>query len=346
MLLHPRNPRVWILGALALAAGGALLVARAGWDDVRNLPMRVATGWVAPRPGATVQLRRPERRGLQDLGARLAARIVWSSNRSGNHELYLLETATGQVRLLTEDPHVDFASRFSPDGRTIVFARSRREWVSFREIDGWDLWLVGIDGSGERRLVEHGYHPRWTADGRAVVFHRGARVLRVDVATGTEELLWDGGDLDVGDPELDPSGRYLATGIGGQGARVVDLQTGAYARLTDDHVCQTTWVPGAGELLWVAPAGNGGTRVMRGTPDGARAEVFMDLPGERSHEYFPVLSNDGRWMVWAAAAEGHEHDRADYEIYLWEAGTDWSTATRLTFHTGNDQWPDIFVPGG
>jgi hypothetical protein len=44
----------------------------------------------------------------------------------------------------------------------------------------------------------------------------------------------------------------------------------------------------------------------------------MDLPGAYSHEYFPKLSNDGRWLVWGAAAEGHEHDRADYEIFVWE----------------------------
>ena len=27
-------------------------------------------------------------------------------------------------------------------------------------------------------------------------------------------------------------------------------------------------------------------------------------------------------------------------------GSEWTTATRLTFHTGNDQWPDIYVTAG
>ena len=44
----------------------------------------------------------------------------------------------------------------------------------------------------------------------------------------------------------------------------------------------------------------------------------MDLPGAYSHEYFPRVSNDGRWLVWGAAASGHEHDRADYEIFVWQ----------------------------
>ena len=68
-----------------------------------------------------------------------------------------------------------------------------------------------------------------------------------------------------------------------------------------------------------------------------------DLPGAYSHEYFPKISNDGRWLVWGAAAEGHEHDRADYEIFVWEIGTPWERAVRLTHYPGNDQWPDLWV---
>ena len=63
-----------------------------------------------------------------------------------------------------------------------------------------------------------------------------------------------------------------------------------------------------------------------------------------SHEYFPRVSNDGRWLVWGAAASGHEHDRADYEIFVWQIGRPVSEAVRLTHHPGNDQWPDIHVP--
>ena len=38
-------------------------------------------------------------------------------------------------------------------------------------------------------------------------------------------------------------------------------------------------------------------------------------------------------------------DIADYEIYLWEVGSPFEKAVRLTYHSGNDRWPDIFVPG-
>jgi hypothetical protein len=85
---------------------------------------------------------------------------------------------------------------------------------------------------------------------------------------------------------------------------------------------------------------------MTAAPDGTDRRVLMDLPGARSHEYFPKLSNDGGWLVWAASAEGHEHDRADYEIFLWRVGTPWGQAIQLTQHPGNDQWPDLWMRPG
>jgi len=60
--------------------------------------------------------------------------------------------------------------------------------------------------------------------------------------------------------------------------------------------------------------------------------IFMDLPGRRSHEYFPQVSSDGKWLVWAATQRGHDHDIADYEIYLWKS-VHRRRCCRLTFHS-------------
>ena len=75
---------------------------------------------------------------LTRLGQAIHGRLVWSSNRGGNHDLYLADASTGSVRRLTRHPHVDYFSRFSPDGTQISFLRSRRSWVSFRE-----NWMAG-----------------------------------------------------------------------------------------------------------------------------------------------------------------------------------------------------------
>ena len=49
--------------------------------------------------------------------------------------------------------------------------------------------------------------------------------------------------------------------------------------------------------------------------------------------------------MWGASAGGHEHDRADYEVFVWRIGEPWGTATRVTYSPANDQWPDLFVDG-
>jgi Tol biopolymer transport system component len=364
--------RTVILGSLAaLVVSAGAMVALPRVTD--GLPKSLATAarlperlWTrvwsprVPKRDRLAGLTAPERDTVRALTGRINARMVWSSNRSGNHELYLLDLVEGSVRRLTNNPAVDFFSRFSPDGRQIVFVRSQREWVSARDPTAWDVYLIGVDGSGERRIAVGGYHPTWTADGTAVVFLRGTRLFRYDVATGRETLALDvanelPGVEEFGDAELAPDGRRWAFPLRGHfkgglgltgsfsGAAVLDSTTRKLILLTTEQACETTWAPDGQRLLWVETGGHGGTRVMTGRSDGTDRQVFMDLPGAYSHEYFPKLSNDGRWLVWGAAAEGHEQDRADYEIFVWEVGTPVERAVRLTHHPGNDQWPDLWV---
>jgi hypothetical protein len=146
-------------------------------------------------------------------------------------------------------------------------------------------------------------------------------------------------------PELSPDGSRLAVTVRSRryhGVAVVDLASRAVTPLSEVNACQITWLPGSSRLLWMESLGNGGTQITAGGP-GRPRETFMDLPGPYSHEYFPRVSSDGGWLVWGAAARGHEHDRADYEIFVWRIGQPVSEAVRLTHHPGNDQWPDIHV---
>lgn len=345
--LRSRWLALFLLAGALVVSGAWLLGMLPEWDDVANLPTRLATSWVAPDTSQSVAVEDREERALTRLQRRMGrGRIVWSSNRSGNHELYLIDVAERSVRRLTDHPNVDFSSRFSPDGEWIVWARSQREWVSFRETEAWDLWLMRVDGSEARRVVRNGYHPTWGPDGGSIVFQRGVQILELELASGDERVLMDGQEAfpgsRVGDAALHPSGELLTFSVLQHGAVAGPLADERWARLTSAQVCQTRWVPGSRQLLWVDPSGNGGTRIMQSSLDGERQEVLMDLPGPRSHEYFPNLSPDAEWLVWGASAEGHEHDRADYEIYAWRVGSPWEDALRLTFYSGNDQWPDVW----
>jgi WD40 repeat protein len=355
-----------IVAGLAIAASGGIVLALPrvsphlphSLATVANLPERLVVRLFPPRVPRKVRLAgltRAERNAVDALARRVRGLIVWSSNRTGNHELYLVDLRTGVLRQLTHTPQVEYFSRFSPDGGRILFTRSQRDYVSPREPTAWDVYVMNVDGTGERLLARNGYTPQWVPGADAIIFMRGDRVLRLDLeqgGPGRESVLLDGpategirGGMET--PELSFDGTRLAVTVRSNlygGVAVVALETRAVTRLSPGQACQITWIPGSSNmLLWMEPGGNGGTQIVNGGP-GRPRQVLMDLPGAYSHEYFPRLSNDGRWLVWGAAASGHEHDRADYEIFVWPIGQPMSEAVRLTHHEGNDQWPDIYVP--
>ena len=118
---------------------------------------------------------------------------------------------------------------------------------------------------------------------------------------------------------------------------------GDVERVSGGDSCQLTWSPDDAFVYLVDSGGHMGTRILRFVPGADRRTRWLDMPGPYSHEYFPRLSQDGNYLVLGASAGGHEHDVADYEIFLWQVDTPNEDAVRLTFHTGNDSWPDIHI---
>ncbi|MGH7822352.1 MAG: TolB family protein [Candidatus Binatia bacterium] len=328
------NARRLILGLAG--AGAVVLGAALAATSLYRRYVPPAAGEAAPA----------EEENFAAAAARFSGTIVWSSNRSGSHEIHRLDLRGGKARLraLTDSPYVDTFPRFSPDGRKILFNRSREHWVSFRDPDRWDVWIMESDGRGQRRVAEHGYHASFAPDGRAIVFDRRGTVVRTELDGGRETVLVDVGKELGGraqEPELFGGG--LALTVRGRGRRafgVYDLERRRFREMRGDS-CQINWWPGGERLVWVEAEGNGGNRIVWGTP--AKATTLIDLPGSRSHEYFPRASRDGRWLVWGATTTGHEHDRADYEIFLWKVGDPPASAIRITRHTGNDQWPEVWA---
>ena len=79
----------------------------------------------------------------------------------GQHDLVRLDWPGGKLSRLTTDPHVDRSPKISPDGTRVAFARSRLPWVSFRNNDEWDVWVLDLATGRERRLAERGAEPDW-----------------------------------------------------------------------------------------------------------------------------------------------------------------------------------------
>jgi len=110
--------------------------------------------------------------------------------------------------------------------------------------------------------------------------------------------------------------------------------------------CELSWSADGSRLFQVATDGKDGTnRFINVDPETLQVSTLVNLSGEFTHEYWPKESHDGEYLIFGASRDRqfHEHDTQDYEIFLWKRGSDPSKARRLTFHTGNDNWPDVYI---
>ena len=325
---------------IGLAVVLAFLVAALGWRAQLK-----AGAKEAPGAGEIGRMGAADHAALAATWKNQRGFMVWSSTMYGQHDLVRMDWPSGRLLRLTTHPNVDRSPKISPDGTRVVFARSRMEWVSFRNNDDWDVWLLDLESGRERRLSERGAEPGWTGDGRAVVFQRGGRELvQADAATGAEMVLLGNreGRIWTG-PSLDPrGGRVAVTVRGGQrSTSIFAVPDGAEAQVAGG--CQLAFVPDGQWLVLVEDGGRMKNRICRVDRNGQNLATLLDMPGEWSHEYFPRVSNDGALLAFGAAREGHEHDVADYEIFLWRIGDPPAGAARVSFHAGNDQWPDVWV---
>jgi eukaryotic-like serine/threonine-protein kinase len=133
------------------------------------------------------------------------SRIAFSSNRSGNLDLWLLETRTGALRQVTDDPAQDWDPGFTPDGKQLL-------WSSDRS-GNLEIWIAGTDGSGARQLTHDGVdaeNPTMTRDGRYVVYTSGnpkqPGVWRIRPDGSDGRRIVEGAALV---PQVSPDGRHV-----------------------------------------------------------------------------------------------------------------------------------------
>jgi eukaryotic-like serine/threonine-protein kinase len=131
-------------------------------------------------------------------------RVIFSSRRSGNLDIWELTLATGAVRPLTDDPGEDWDPALSPDGRQLLWSSNRS--------GTYEIWIADADGSNPRRITSDGdaENPTATPDGQWIVYASGAPAnvglwkIRADGTQATR--LVAGYQLN---PEVSPDGEHV-----------------------------------------------------------------------------------------------------------------------------------------
>jgi len=94
--------------------------------------------------------------------------VIFSSNQSGNLDLWEVSTKTGSSHRITDDPAEDWDPSFTADGKQIVWSSNRS--------GHFEVWIAGADGSGARQLTQDGVdaeNPTVTPDGDWIVYSSG-----------------------------------------------------------------------------------------------------------------------------------------------------------------------------
>jgi TolB protein len=134
-------------------------------------------------------------------------RLVFSSDRSGNQDLWIMPAEGGEMTQLTTHPTPDWNPRWSPDGAEIAFYAYR---TGNREI-----WVMPSAGGPARQLTFHpaeDIYPTWSPDGQKIAFtsRRGSdRDIWIVAAEGGEARQVTSDSQQDGPPEWSPDGLWL-----------------------------------------------------------------------------------------------------------------------------------------
>jgi eukaryotic-like serine/threonine-protein kinase len=125
--------------------------------------------------------------------------FAYSSNRSGNFEIYVRRVEGGQEINVTNDPADDVQPAFSPDGTAIAFVSTRSSRTSLIKTGfafgptglnsrtyGGDIWVTPALGGRARRVAEDGNFPVWRPDGRTIAYVSGTESHRAILERPTE----------------------------------------------------------------------------------------------------------------------------------------------------------------
>ena len=161
-------------------------------------------------------------------------RIVFTSTRDGDLELYTMALDGSDVRRITNRLGYDGGAFFSPDGTKLVwrahYPETPEDQADYRALLADDLirptvlelWVANADGSDARQVTNYGkatFAPFFHPDGNRIVFSsnmddpsgRDFDIYMVGVdGTGLERVTFTPG-FD-GFPMFSPDGRYLAFG--------------------------------------------------------------------------------------------------------------------------------------
>lgn len=337
-LATSRPPRFY--GAIAAVA---VLVA-AMEIGLAHLPVLASRGAKnADRPGPDDLQRRAAFAGAFGGG------LVFDSSRSGSFGIWRMNADGSGASVLADTNQQEMYPDPSPNGRWIAYARA----VTLSRFSPSEIRVCHPDGSGDRKIADDGTFPTFGPDGQTVYFERNRNlVMAASLAGGEPRQVFPGSqgfDGQVVKPRISPDGKRVTfiSDCGGRSGWQVwtaNLETGEARHLGAG--CEPGWFPDGARIVHVQEQGmKERTGIVTRSAAGGEASMLMDGDAPRGHEYFPVITPDGRWLLWGACPPGrHDHLGLDSNYQLFARALPDGAPVRLTFDGASCRWVKRLPP--
>jgi serine/threonine protein kinase len=174
--------------------------------------------------------------------------VLFSSNRTGNNDVWRLDRETNHLSQLTAHDQTDWDPLLTEDGQTLLWSSNRT--------GAFEIWASAPDGTRGRQLTSlksSAQNPTATPDGKVVFFtlseHPKAGLWRVNIdGTGGRDIVRE---TPTRWPEVSPDGKYVLYVTNSQsGASVIHVVDIATEKLIPFSIDVGTGASGNGRARW------------------------------------------------------------------------------------------------
>jgi Tol biopolymer transport system component len=269
-------------GALAASASGVVVFRQGGSAPQSEFAWFDRAG----RKLATVPSSTPSdgfNSSMSPDGRWLAFSSLSETAKGRTADTWLLDLERGVPSRFTSHPMFDINPVWAPDSRTLAFASNRPR--SDGSSQAFDVYLKPVDGSGrEEYLVGHagGDPPSdWSADGRFILYHRGARgqpdIWAVRVEGDRQPFPVVATAFNESNGQFSPDGNWIAYQSNESGRSEIYVQPfpgpGARLRVSRDGGDQVRWRRDGKELFFLTLDDRLMAMPIRLGPDAGSAEI-------------------------------------------------------------------------
>ena len=276
------------------------------------------------------------------------AQIAFSSNRTGNFEIYLMDANGDNQRRLTNYRHTDGSPSWSPDGRRIAFTSTRDGTFGIRGPD-FEICVMDVDGTNQRNLTNNLHQetdPTWAPDGKHIAYastiDRNFEIYVMDTDGRNRRRLTNSGDVRIHDwdPSWSPDSKRIAFTSNRDGNKeiyVMDADGSNQRRLTNSgdahiHNWDPSWSPDGKRIAFTSDRDGNKEIYVMNTDGGQQRNCTKDMHGDN-----PSWSPDGKRIVFVSERDGNK------EIYTINADGR-RDPRRLTKNRHNDTDPAWYNP--